>query len=59
MINSWSTSVDFWIDEFIEKTWLAVASRGEPLFPLFPRYIYQLDKRKEKSKYMTLFFLFK
>jgi hypothetical protein len=46
------------MDEFIETTWLAVASRGEPFFP--PSLLLFISSRGErkKPKYMTLFFLY-
>jgi hypothetical protein len=47
----------FWIDEFIETTWLAVASRRGTLLSL-PSSAYISSRReRKKSKYMTLFFL--
>ncbi len=46
----------FWIDEFIETTWLAVAFRFPPFLDL-----YHISSRRErkKSKYTTLFFFSK
>jgi hypothetical protein len=48
----------FWIDEFIETTWLTVASRRGTLLPSLPPLYISLSRReRKKSKYLTLFFL--
>jgi hypothetical protein len=47
----------FWIDEFIETTWLAVASRRGTLLPSLPQLYISSRRERKKSKYMTLFFL--
>jgi hypothetical protein len=50
--NKSNENCGFWIDEFIETTWLAVASRGEPLFPLFHRFI---SAREEKERNQNIY----
>jgi len=50
-------SSEFWIDEFIETTWLAVTSRGGTPSSL-SSWVYNSPRReRKKSKYMTLLFL--